>query len=57
MRRSGSWFEPVAVLPVILGGAGCAAISGIFKAGVWSGVFMVVIAIVIVGAIAAVLRR
>lgn len=57
MRRSSSRLMPFAFLPVILGGPGCAAIEGIFKVGVWSGVFLVVIAIVVVGAIAAALRR
>jgi hypothetical protein len=57
MRRAGSRLLPFAFIPLILGGPGCAAIEGIFKAGVWSGVFLVVIAIVVVGAIAAALRR
>ena len=36
--------------------AGCAAITGIFKAGVWTGVVMIVILIGIIGFIAARVR-
>lgn len=57
MSRSAVWLLPVAALLAILGAPGCAAIGGIFKAGVWSGVIMVVIALVVVGGIAAALRR
>ena len=36
--------------------AGCEAIAGIFKAGVWTGVVMVVILIALVGFVAAKIR-
>ena len=36
--------------------SGCAAIAGIFKAGVWTGVVMIVILIGIIGFIAARIR-
>ena len=36
--------------------AGCEAIAGIFKAGVWTGVVMVVILIALVGFVAARIR-
>ena len=36
--------------------AGCAAIAGIFKAGVWTGVVMIVILIGIIGFIATKVR-
>jgi len=36
--------------------AGCAAIAGIFKVGVWTGVVMVVILIAIVGFVATKVR-
>jgi fatty acid desaturase len=36
--------------------AGCAAIAGIFKAGVWTGVVMVVILLGIIGFMAARIR-
>jgi hypothetical protein len=57
MSRSEFRLLPGAVLLAIVGGAGCAAIGGIFKAGVWTGVIMVVLALVVIGGIAAALRR
>ena len=36
--------------------AGCAAIEGIFKAGVWTGVIMVVLVLVVIGFVAAKIR-
>ena len=36
--------------------SGCEAIAGIFKAGVWTGVVMIVILIAIVGFVAAKIR-
>ena len=36
--------------------AGCEAIAGIFKAGVWTGVVMVVVLIALVGFVAAKVR-
>jgi hypothetical protein len=46
------------VLVVIAGMTltGCEAIQGIFKAGVWTGVIMVVLVLMIVGFIAAKIR-
>jgi len=35
---------------------GCAAIEGIFKAGVWTGVIMVVLVLVVIGFVAAKIR-
>jgi hypothetical protein len=57
MSRSTSWLLPVVLLIAVLGTPACAAIEGIFKAGVWSGVIMVIVALVVVGGIAAALRR
>jgi hypothetical protein len=57
MSRSTSWLLAVVLLIAVLGAPACAAIEGIFKAGVWSGVIMVIVALVVVGGIAAALRR
>ena len=57
MNRSALRLLPAVVLLAIIGASGCAAIGGIFKAGVWSGVILVVLALVVVGGIAAALRR
>jgi hypothetical protein len=51
------------ILPLILllliasAGAGCAAVEGIFKAGVWSGLIIAIIVIALVGFLLTKLRR
>jgi hypothetical protein len=57
MSRSTSWLLPVLLLIAIPGAPACAAIGGIFKAGVWSGVLLVIVALVVVTGIAVALRR
>jgi hypothetical protein len=57
MNRFAFWLLPVIAVIAILSAPGCAAIEGIFKAGVWSGVIMVIIALVVVAGIAVALRR
>jgi hypothetical protein len=42
------------VLLVLVGAPGCAAVAGIFKAGMWVGVFM---AVVLVGGVLLVVSR
>ena len=37
------------ILPLTLFASGCEAIQGIFKAGVWTGVLLVVIGLAVVG--------
>lgn len=37
------------ILPLTLFASGCEAIEGIFKAGVWTGVLLVVIGLAVVG--------
>jgi hypothetical protein len=47
------------LLLVVLAGmtvTGCGAIEGIFKAGVWTGVIMVVLVLVVIGFVAAKIR-
>ena len=52
-----AWLRPIVVSVAILGAPACAAIGGIFKAGVWSGVLLVVVALVVVGGIVVAMRR
>lgn len=46
----------VLLVLVSLTSAGCEVIGGIFKAGVWAGVLMVVVLIALVGFVAAKIR-
>ena len=54
-RLSRYWMLALLVVTAI-SVSGCAAIAGIFKAGVWTGVVMVVILVAIVGFIATRIR-
>ena len=56
MSRSASWLLPGVVI-AILGAPACAAIEGIFKAGVWTGVILVVIALMVVAGVVVAMRR
>ena len=53
LSRQLSWFSMIVLLVLAsFTVAGCAAIAGIFKAGVWTGVVMVVILLGIIGFVA-----
>ena len=54
-RLSRYWMLVVLVLAAVTV-SGCAAIAGIFKAGVWTGVVMIVILIGIIGFVATRIR-
>jgi len=57
LSRQLSWFSMIVLLVLAsFTVAGCAAIAGIFKAGVWTGVVMIVILIGIIGFIATKVR-
>ena len=49
-------FEIVPLLAVALTLSGCEAIGAVFQAGMWAGVFMVVLILAVVGFIAAKIR-
>jgi hypothetical protein len=55
-ERLSSYWMLVLLVVAAFTVSGCAAIAGIFKAGVWTGVVMVVILIAIVGFIATRIR-
>jgi hypothetical protein len=56
MSRSASWLLLVVVIAIV-GAPACAAIEGIFKAGVWTGVILVVIALMVVAGVVVAMRR
>ena len=55
-ERLSRYLVIVLVVLVSLSATGCEAIAGIFKAGVWTGVVMVVILLALVGFVAAKVR-
>lgn len=57
LAKGGPLAAPVlfACLAMLLGG--CAAVEGIFKAGLWVGIVAVVALVAVVGGVAALLRR
>lgn len=49
INGSGSIRRAWPVIPLALLLSGCEAIEGIFKAGVWTGILLVVIAVALIG--------
>ena len=56
MERLSRYWMLVLLVLASVSVSGCEAIAGIFKAGVWTGIVMVVILIAIVGFVAAKVR-
>jgi hypothetical protein len=56
IERLSRYWMLVLLIVAAMSVSGCAAIAGIFKAGMWTGVVMVVILIAIVGFIATRIR-
>lgn len=52
MERLGSYWTLALLVMASVTVSGCEAIAGIFKAGVWTGIVMVVILIAIIGFVA-----
>ena len=56
IERLSRYWMLVLLIVAAMSVSGCAAIAGIFKAGMWTGVVMVVILIAVVGFIATRIR-
>jgi len=57
LEKRGAIAVPVLFASLALMLSGCAAIEGIFKAGLWVGIIAVVVVVAVVGGAVALLRR